>query len=1169
MFRLYPCFVLFGTSVLINPTKIGYKNFYCEAHGAGLALEITRYSDQLQVPVLCIVKDNSTANQLKSEIEYFQANTATNKTDRKNAHPVLILPDWETLPYDSFSPHQDIVSERIETLHKFQTLETGIILVPVSTLIQRLAPSSFINRHSLILNKGQILDVQGFTQRLAEAGYQSVTQVYEHGEFALRGSIVDLFPAGSDLPIRIDFFDNEIDSIRYFDTDTQISNETITEIRLLPAHEFSMNEQSISLFRSAWRSEFDISRDPACFYQQVSQGIASPGIEYYLPFFHETLETLFDYIPKNTQIIELNQWQADLEQNWDEISQRYQQRSQSVLQPPVKPSTLYLPIEEINHYLKDYKRLVILQGKTEQTDYTALGYLPLPDISLDHRNALPLHRLKSWLAQKPMPTLIAAESPGRKEQIIDWLKNSDIDFHNLDSWQDFSEQKTGLGICVLPIQMGCYQHNQAWQIIAESQLYGEQVRQPSVSNLDKRDPHAIIRDLAELQSGALVVHIEQGIGRYLGLQLLELSNLKAEFLTIEYQGGDKFYVPVHNLDQISRYSGASDNEQLLNRLGTEQWSKAKSKAAEKIRDVAAELLEIQAQRAARQGKSYQIDQMEYRLFSAGFPFEETNDQKRTIEAVLQDLQKNTPMDRLVCGDVGFGKTEVAMRAAFVVANAGFQVAILVPTTLLAQQHFENFRDRFADWPLKVEVLSRFQTSKQQQISLAAMADGKIDIIIGTHKLLQKDIQFKDLGLLIVDEEHRFGVRQKEKIKALKANVDILTMTATPIPRTLNMAMSGMRDLSIIATPPQKRLAVKTFVRANDDLLIKDAIIRETRRGGQVYFVHNEVESIERRARELQKLIPELKIRIGHGQMREVELEKVMQDFYHQRFHILLCTTIIETGIDVPNANTIIIDRADHFGLAQLHQLRGRVGRSHHQAYAYLLTPISEKLITTDAQKRLEAITKLDTLGSGFLLASQDLEIRGAGEILGEDQTGQIQSIGFNLYMEMLENAVEALKNGKEPSLEWVLKEKAEVEIQIVALLPDDYVSDVSLRLSLYKRIASASTERALDEIKIELIDRFGLLPDAAKNLFILSRLRQRCNQIGIKKIELGVAQGSIDFIEKPHFNPMAIIQLIQKESHQYRLHGPNRIKIDKSMEKPTQRLQFIQDFLGYLESHPE
>ncbi len=1157
------------------PKKIAEKRLYSSALGAGLALEIARLSRTADAPLLCLVKDNTTAVRLKQEIVFFLGQSAdqtgnfelSQQEEVDSPTDIIILPDWETLPYDSFSPHQDIVSERIETLHTFQTLQTGIILVPTSTLIQKLAPKQFINSHSLLLTCGQELDLHQFSQRLAQAGYRSVTQVYEHGEFAVRGSILDLFPSGCDNPIRLDFFDNELETIRSFDVDTQKSDQSLREVRLLPAHEFSMSDEAIAKFRGSWRSEFDISRDPACVYQQITEGNVPPGIEYYLPFFHDKLESLFDYLPDSTIIVELNNWQEDLNQDWSEITHRYKQRQVSVLRPPVKPSALYIAPDEINHTLKNFRRLCLWENQTKsKLPCTQLDFSAIADVSLDHKNQQPMHRLKDWLIKEPVKTLIAAESAGRKEQIVEWLHDAQLEYEQVANWQAFKDCTSSLVLAVFPIQQGCLSRSEHWQIIAEAQLYGDQVRQVSESKVDQRDPSFIIRNLAELQIGAPVVHIEQGIGRYLGLHLLEVANQQAEFLTIEYSGGDKFYVPVHNLDQISRYSGSADSQVHLNKLGGEQWSKAKRKAAEKIRDVAAELLEIQAQRASRQGQSYQADDMDYRLFASAFPFEETNDQKRTIDSVLEDLAKTTPMDRLVCGDVGFGKTEVAMRAAFVVASSGYQVSILVPTTLLAQQHFENFRDRFADWPFRIEVLSRFQNNKQQQNTLEQISQGKVDIVIGTHKLLQKDIKFKQLGLLIVDEEHRFGVRQKEKIKALKAEVDILTMTATPIPRTLNMAMTGMRDLSIIATPPQKRLAVKTFVRSEDELLVKDAISREIRRGGQVYFVHNDVESIERKVRELEKLLPEYRIKFGHGQMRESQLEKVMQDFYHQRFQVLVCTTIIETGIDVPNANTIIINRADHFGLAQLHQLRGRVGRSHHQAYAYMLTPLSEKLMTANARKRLDAITKLDKLGSGFLLASQDLEIRGAGEILGEDQTGQMQTIGFNLYMEMLDSAVEALKSGKEPSLDLVLKEKAEVELQIPALLPDLYVADVSLRLTLYKRIASANTERELDEIKVELIDRFGLLPEPTRNLFAISRLRQRSNRIGIKRIQVGPENGLIDFIEKPSIDPMSIIGLIQSRPDIYKLQGPTRLRFSKDLEKAEQRINFVQKLIHELES---
>ncbi len=1142
--------------MLSIPKKINFKNSYASVVACSAALEITKFSFKVERVLLVIVKDNQTALQLQQEIQFFSGDSVS----------PLIFPDWETLPYDSFSPHQDIISARIETLHKFQQLKSGIVLIPVSTLMQKLAPRNFIRKHSLLLNAGQALDQTAFVKQLVDAGYHNVSQVYEHGEFAVRGSIIDLFPSGTSKPFRLDFFDNELESLREFDAETQRTLQTLEQIHLLPAHEFAMDSSSIEHFRSQWRSEFDVSMDPACVYQQVSEGRVTPGIEYYLPLFHTQLESLFDYLPENAVVIEIDDLQQTLNSNWKEIQSRYLQRSESILRPPIKAERLYYSPENLNSQLKQYSRIQLFHGlKRNREEILHLEYKAQPDVSLDHRNPQILHRLQQHLKQRPNKCLITAESAGKREQIAEWLVNANISYEVADNWQQFLQAESKVQLCIAPLDQGV-SHQQLWQIITEAQLFGEQVRQRKSIKRDKREPDSIIKNLAELQIGAPVVHIEQGIGRYLGLQKLDLNNIEAEFLTLEFAGGDKIYVPVQNLDQISRYSGNADAKVVLSRLGSDQWSKARRKAAEKIRDVAAELLEVHAQRSARQGCSMKVAETEYRLFSSSFPFEETDDQQRTIKAVIKDLAKPNPMDRLVCGDVGFGKTEVAMRAAFIVASCAKQISILVPTTLLAQQHFENFRDRFAEWPFRIEVLSRFVSPKKQKLILQDLAEGKVDIVIGTHKLLQKDIKFKDLGLVIIDEEHRFGVRQKEKLKAMKADVDILALTATPIPRTLNMALSGLRDLSIIATPPQKRLSVNTFVRPSDNLLIKDAISREVRRGGQVYFVHNDVKTIETKAAELEELVPEVRITVAHGQMKERQLEKVMQDFYHHRYQILICTTIIETGIDIPNTNTIIINRADHFGLAQLHQLRGRVGRSHHQAYAYLLTPDSKKMMTRDSIARLEAIETMDELGSGFLLASQDLEIRGSGEILGEDQSGQIQSIGFNLYMEMLDKAVESLKKGEEPSLAAVFADKADIELQIPALLPDEYVADVATRLTLYKRIASAGNSAELDQLKVEFIDRFGLLPEPCKNLFAISRLRQRCNAIGIKKIQASTTSGLVEFSQNTSVEPMHVINMVQTRSDIYKMQGPNKLRFERELGTSEQRLSFVQQLLHRLET---
>ncbi len=1150
----------------LSPGAVGQKRLYSHLVGSAMSLEIAAFAQQQRKTILCIVQDNQSAHQLKLEINYFAGNPQL----------ASIFPDWETLPYDSFSPHQDIIATRIEALHHFLSMEQGVVLIPVSTLVQKLVPRQFIEHHSLLLKQGQKLDPKNFSSRLTHAGYQHVSQVYSHGEFAVRGSIIDVFPSGTDCPLRLDFFDDQLDTLREFDIETQISKAKIPAVSLLPAHEFVVNEETITLFRQNWRAEFELSRDPACIYQQISAGTIPQGIEYYLPFFHQQLETLFDYFPEDLQVIELGHWQQTLQQNWQEICARYQLRKDHILRPALKPQQLYLQPNELNQRLKNYRRLWLSPADFDsKIKATTLNYTPIPDVTLDNKHVHLMHRLVKFLKHSGRKTLITAESPGRLEQLRQWLSDADIACSITGDWHHFlqshqqnptTDADKSCEITVAPLSEGFISKDNSIQLIAEAQLYGDKVRQNLRKKQSRVDVENVIRNLAELQTGAPVVHLEHGIGRYLGLQKLDIAHFETEFLAIEYAGGDKFYVPIQNLDAISRFSANPDAKVVLSKLGNEKWSNARKKAAEKIRDVAAELLEVHAQRVAKKGQSFSLETHDYRLFAADFPFEETPDQLKAIEAVIHDLNKPNPMNRLICGDVGFGKTEVALRAAFIVANCGYQVSILVPTTLLAQQHFENFRDRFAHWPMRIEVLSRFVSAKQQQMILDDLQQGQVDIVIGTHKLIQKNINFKKLGLTIIDEEHRFGVRQKEKLNAIKTNVDILSLTATPIPRTLNLALSGLRDLSIIATAPQKRLAVKTFVNIQDDLLIKDAITREIRRGGQIFYVHNDVASIERKAAEIRQLVPEVNVAVGHGQMKEIQLERVMRDFYHHRYQLLVCSTIIETGIDIPNANTIIIDRADHFGLAQLHQLRGRVGRSHHQAYAYLLTPHSDNLMTNDAKKRLQAIETMDDLGSGFLLASQDLEIRGAGEILGEEQSGQIQHIGFNLYMDMLEKAVEALSAGREPGLNEVLADKAEIELQIPALLPDDYVIDVSIRLNLYKRIASAGSEKELDALKVELIDRFGLLPESGKNLFSISLLRLRCNKTGIKRIQLTQDGGYIDFIEQPNIEPMQIIALIQQQSEIYKLDGPARLRINNNMDTPQKRLSFVQKFLHQLEN---
>ncbi|MFL9592867.1 transcription-repair coupling factor [Aeromonas schubertii] len=1135
------------------PRKAGLKLTIGNLTGCALALTIGELAHQHDRPLLLVTADTPSALRLEQELAFLLEGSDC---------PVLLFPDWETLPYDTFSPHQDILSQRLETLYRLPTMARGIIIVPVTTLMLRCPPRSYLDRFSLQLKQGQRLSLQGLRSRLAEAGYVAVEQVLEHGEFAARGSLLDLFPMGSQSPYRIDFFDDEVDSIRPFDPETQRSREPIERVNLLPAREFPTDEAAIERFRGHYREHFEISRADGAIYQEVSKGRWPAGIEYYLPLFFDETAHLFDYLPADSLLITVGDTYAAAGRFWGDIQQRYEERRWDQSRPLLPPMALYLPVEQLFASLGQYGWVALQEGSDSPHD---LGLTRLPELTLDHSQEQPLAALQHFLQGFAGRVLFTVPSEGRREALKDLLARIDLRPATVPTLDHFFAGSDPLAILVCPLEGGLILPGGELAIITESELLGGRVRSQRKRERAKQlSSDAVIRNLGELTQGQSVVHLDHGIGRYLGLETLTAGGLPTEFLTLEYAGGDKLFVPVTSLHLISRYTG-SDNPP-CHKLGGETWARAKRKAAEKVRDVAAELLDIYAHRAARSGFAFRHDKDAYRQFAAGFPFEETEDQLNAINAVLGDMCQGKSMDRLVCGDVGFGKTEVAMRAAFVAVHGGKQVAVLVPTTLLAQQHYDNFRDRFANWPVRVEVLSRFRSAREQSAVLADLKEGKVDIIIGTHKLLGSDLTFKDLGLLIVDEEHRFGVRQKEKIKALRADVDILTLTATPIPRTLNMAMSGMRDLSIIATPPAKRLAIKTFVRQHDPAVVREAVLRELKRGGQVYYLHNDVESIDKCAGDLAELIPEARISVAHGQMRERELERIMSDFYHQRFNLLVCTTIIETGIDVPSANTIIMDRADHLGLAQLHQLRGRVGRSHHQAYAYLLTP-HPKLMTKDAAKRLEAIASLEDLGAGFALATHDLEIRGAGELLGDDQSGQIESVGFTLYMEMLEQAVEALKSGKEPSLDTLLSDHTEVELRLPALLPDDYLPDVNMRLSTYKRIASCTSQEELDELKVELIDRFGLLPEATKTLLEIAALRLGATRLGIKRLEMSERGGYLDFSEKTTVDPTFLVRLLTEQPRIYKMEGPSRLRFNVVTGDRESRLRVVGDLLAELSRH--
>ena len=1119
--------------------------------GASQALAIHAAASAHSGPCLVITADTPTALMLESELQALQASL-----------PVLLFPDWETLPYDQFSPHQDIISQRLATLHQLRSGQRAIVLAPVTTLLLRTAPPAFLDRYSLVLKAGDRLGLEQMRERLNQAGYALVQQVLEHGEYAVRGSLLDLYPMGASQPLRVDFLDDEVDSIRPFDVESQRSLAAIDQIRLLPAHEFPTDSSGIEGFRIRYRQQFEVSNHRDSLYQQVTRSTLPAGIEYYLPLFFDASATLFDYLGTNALAIGLGDLNASAEQFWLDLRQRYEDRRIDPLRPLLPPEMLFLKSDELGQQLNLLPRVQI--GGSSDKVHVDFGCRPLPDLAIHHGSADPLARLRQFSEQFAGRWLLVAETAGRREQVHELVARHQLPLNIAPSLEAFLAGDERAAMVVGPWHQGFVHGDDRFALITEQELFGARIEQRSKSRERERgvNPELLIRNLAELRVGQPVVHVNHGVGRYLGLEKIAAGGIEAEFMALEYAGSSKLYVPVASLHLISRYSGDSDQPP-LHKLGSETWAKARAKAAEQVRDVAAELLEIYARRAAKPGFAFAIDESAYTAFAADFRYVETADQAAAIGAVLRDMSLPVAMDRLVCGDVGFGKTEVAMRAAFIAVHNQKQVAVLVPTTLLAQQHFENFRDRFANQPVRIEVMSRFRSAAEQKKVLEDLVAGKVDIVIGTHKLLQKEVKFADLGLLIVDEEHRFGVRQKEQIKALRADVDILTLTATPIPRTLNMAIGGMRDLSIIATPPARRLAVRTFVRQWDGPTIREAVMRELLRGGQVFYLHNEVETIANELEKLQKIVPEARLRIAHGQMAERELEAVMSDFYHQRFNVLLCSTIIETGIDIPSANTIIINRADHLGLAQLHQLRGRVGRSHHQAYAYLMTP-PPKLLTPDATKRLEAVAQLQDLGAGFALATHDLEIRGAGELLGDDQSGQINAIGFSLYMEMLEEAVKALREGRQIDNDTLLADTTELELRIPALLPDDYIPDVNLRLSLYKRIAGCDDEAGLDELKVEMIDRFGLLPEQAKNLFAIARLRQLAEAIGVRRIDAGPQGVSLEFRSSTAVDPTAIIRLIQSRPSDYKLEGASKLRLFRANHNASERLAAVAGLLTAL-----
>ena len=1215
------------------PIQNAERRWLAPVHGAVSSLWLASLvqtplwdvADRLKVVV---TRDQNQLNQIETELAFCGVDA-------------YVFPDWETLTYDELSPHQDIVSERINLLTDMPT--SGVLLISVQALMHRVAPPSWLIGQHFDLSVGDRFDINTQRELLAKAGYRAVENVFEPGEFAVRGSIIDIFAMGQPFPLRLDLFDDEIETIRFFNPQTQRTltvddlktmisgndssmgkeslsllhklpdiSKPIKQFQILPAKEFPLDEGR-ETFRTNFAAMFpNASSRKSELHKDVMAGIASSGLEYYQPLFFDLKDwmaesNLFSYLPSDALFITdelINEKQADY---WSQIQRRYEERRHDIDKPIVAPELLYLLSNSLNEHLNHYPR-VILSARNElatMTDVAAIdsidnddatlaseqlsltpkkqGLVTLsaqepPQLPVNHQKAEPLSELLAFLelqAQTATPVLIVAETAGRREILIELFKGK-IDVKAYDSFEAFlaadksknnSNKLPQVGLTIAPIERGVYVPERL-VVISETQLFGRQVLQTRRRRQSGVSEEFLVKSVTEITEGSPVVHIEHGIGRYNGLITLDVGDGEQEFIHLKYADDASIYVPVANLQMINRYSGGDPALAPLHKSGSGKWDKAKQKALEQIHDVAAELLNMQARREAKVGIHFKIDPSQYELFASQFAFEETPDQANAIHAVMEDMRQNQPMDRLICGDVGFGKTEVAMRAAFIAVSAGYQVAVLVPTTLLAGQHEDNFRDRFADWPVRIETLSRFGGKKHQDTVLTDLAAGKVDIVIGTHKLLQPDVKFSTLGLMIVDEEHRFGVRHKERIKAIQTDVDSMSMTATPIPRTLNMALSGMRDMSIIATPPARRLAIKTFVMQKTDALLKEAILRELLRGGQVYLLHNDVASIERMAETVRELVPEARVGVAHGQMQERQLEQVMQQFYHKKFNVLICSTIIETGIDVPNANTIIIERADKFGLAQLHQLRGRVGRSHHQAYCYLLVP-SIKGLKGDAKRRLHAIERANTLGAGFMLASEDLEIRGAGEILGKQQSGNMQAIGFSLYMDMLERATKAIKAGKEPDLSTPLSLTSEINLHSSALIPEEYLHDVHQRLLFYKRISNADDKEALTDIRTEMIDRFGTLPDQTKQLFAVHGLRIQAEPLKINKIDANSSSLTLEFAPDTPVDALAIIQLIQKDGQHYRMNGASGIRYQDSnkLATPQQRVSVIQDLLRYFSEH--
>ena len=1137
-----------------EPPLAGKKALVPALVGSADALALAQYASRAAergklTAVVCA--EALAAQRLAAEIAWFAP-----------ALRVATLPDWETLPYDHFSPHQDLISERLATLYRATRGDCDVLLVAASTALYRLAPPSYLAAYTFFLNQGETLDVDALRSQLALGGYQHVTQVVSPGEFSVRGGLIDLYPMGSALPYRIDLLDREIESIKSFDVDTQRTLYPVPSVRLLPAREFPQDEAARTRFRGRYREVFEGDPSKSALYRDISNGITPGGIEYYLPLFFDATATLADYLPAGATVCFHGGVASAAERFWSDTEARYRLLRGDPAHPLLQPHDLFLPVDEFNRVLKPFARVEMGLEQAEAQAAKRSATEPLPELKVERRAGDPLHALKRFATSARERVLIVADGLGRRETMQQYFGEYGFKPAIVADWNEFIAGDASPALTVGPVHAGFVWPAAGIAVLTEAELYADVVRSTARREARRSNVEAMLRDLSEVRIGDPVVHEEHGIGRYLGLVTLDLGDGPNEFLHLEYANDAKLYVPVANLHLISRYSGAAPEAAPLHELGSGQWDRAKRKAAQRAHDTAAELLNLYAQRAAREGHAFRFDVHDYEAFAAGFPFEETPDQAAAIEAVIKDLITGKPMDRLVCGDVGFGKTEVALRAAFIALADGKQVAVLVPTTLLAEQHFETFADRFAELPVKLAELSRFRTGKEAKAVLEGLATGTIDLVIGTHRLIQRDVKFKRLGLVIIDEEHRFGVRHKEQLKRLRAEVDVLTLTATPIPRTLALSLEGLREFSVIATAPERRLAIKTFVSPFAPGIVREAVLRELKRGGQVYYLHNDIATIHTKADKLRALVPEARLGIAHGQMPERELEQVMRDFYHQRCNVLLCSTIIESGLDVPTANTIIIDRADRFGLAQLHQLRGRVGRSHHQAYAYLLTP-PEEALTAVAKKRLEAIQLMEALGSGFYLAMHDLEIRGAGEVLGEAQSGEMQQIGFQLYVDMLKAAVDALKAGREADLTEPLGVTTEISLHVPALLPETYCSDVHERLVLYKRLANCETEEQLTAMQEELIDRFGLPPQPAQALLACHRLRIAAQHFGVTKIDAGPERSQIQFRPNPPFDAGKLIALVRQD-RRYRFAGPDKVRIERPAPTLEERVGAVRDFLATL-----